>query len=195
MSLIRADAVLESERVRLEPLVEAHFEGVVAAGNDDELWEKVIAGNPFARADGACAWFAEAHGDGRVAYAIVDRLSGKIAGSTQFYDIEPNHRKLEIGKTFIARAFWRSYVNTEAKYLMLRHAFEEWNMLRVQLRAGAPNDRSRRAIERIGATYEAKMRSFFVHAVTGEPRDVVYYSILAQEWPAVKAHLEIKARR
>jgi N-acetyltransferase len=196
MPLICADVVLESERVRLEPLAEAHFEGVIAAGNDDELWAKVVSGNPFARPDGARAWFSEAYGDGRVAYAIVDRLSGKIAGSTQFYDIDSSHRKLEIGKTFIAQAFWRTHVNTEVKYLMLRHAFEEWNMLRVQLRAGAPNDRSRRAIERLGATHEGIMRSFFVHAVTGQPRDVAYYSILAQEWQAVKARLEaiIKAR-
>jgi len=190
MSLIANDVVLESEHVRLEPLTEKYFEGVIAAGNDDELWEKVVTGNPFARSDSAHAWLTDARADGRVAYVIVDRSSGRIAGSTQFYDIEPMHRKLEIGKTFIARPFWRTYVNTESKYLMLRHAFEEWDMLRVQLRAGAPNERSRRAIERIGATYEGQMRSFFVHALTGEPRDVAYYSILAKEWPTVRARLE-----
>lgn len=188
--MIPETPVLETHRLRLEPLSPAHLDELVAVGNNDELWAKVASGNPFGTTDGARAWFAAADAPDRLAFVMVDRASGAVVGSTQLYDIDLPNRKLEVGKTFVSPAYWRTYVNTHSKFLVFRYAFEEMNVQRIQLRVGAPNERSRRAIERLGATYEATMRSFFVHALTAEPRDVIYYSIIASEWPATKARLE-----
>ncbi len=124
-----------------------------------------------------------------VAFATVLRESGEIAGSTRFMNIDAPNRHIEIGSTWIVPAWQRTAVNTEAKYLMLRHAFEFWGCLRVELKTDALNEQSRAAILRLGAKEEGTFRKHVV-CWDGRVRDSVYFSIVDAEWPAVKARLE-----
>jgi N-acetyltransferase len=124
-----------------------------------------------------------------VVFATVERSSGQVIGSTRFMNIDRANRRVEIGSTWIAPAWQRTAVNTEAKYLMLRHAFETWQCLRVELKTDALNQRSRNAILRLGAKEEGTLRKHLVTR-TGRIRDTVYFSILDTEWPEVKARLE-----
>ena len=126
-----------------------------------------------------------------VVFATVERKLGRVIGSTRFMNIDRANRRVEIGSTWIAPAWQRTAVNTEAKYLMLRHAFEGWGCIRVELKTDALNQRSRNAILRIGAKEEGILRR---HLATwsGRVRDTVYFSILDSEWPAVKTALEAK---
>ncbi len=129
-----------------------------------------------------------------VGFATVERESGRVIGGTRFMNIEPANRKVEIGSTWIVPPWQRSAVNTEAKYLMLRHAFETWGCLRVELRSDALNQKSRKAILRIGAKEEGTMRKH-IRVWDGRQRDTVCFSIVDSEWPAVKANLEQRLRR
>jgi N-acetyltransferase len=126
-----------------------------------------------------------------VPFATFERSSGQTAGTTRFMNIDVANRKVEIGSTWIAPRWQRTVVNTEAKYLMLRHAFETWNCLRVELKTDSLNQRSRQAILRLGAKEEGTLRK---HMLTwnGRQRDSVYFSILDTEWPVVKKRLEKK---
>ena len=129
-----------------------------------------------------------------VAFATVDKNSGRKVGSTRFMNIDPSNRRVEIGSTWIAPAWQRTVVNTEAKYLMLRHAFETWKCIRVELKTDALNQKSRTAILRIGAKEEGTLRQHVI-TWTGRVRDSVYFSILDSEWPEVKARLEARLKR
>jgi len=124
-----------------------------------------------------------------VPFATFERDTNQIVGTTRFMNMDLANRKVEIGSTWIAPPWQRTVVNTEAKYLMLRHAFEAWKCLRVELKTDALNQRSRRAILRLGAKEEGTLRK---HMLTwdGRQRDSVYFSILDTEWPEVKARLE-----
>lgn len=124
-------------------------------------------------------------------FATVERASGRVVGSTRFMNIDVANRRVEIGATWIAKPWQRSAINTEAKYLMLRHAFETLKCIRVELKTDALNQRSRQAILRIGAREEGVLRQ---HMVTwsGRLRDSVYFSILDSEWAGVKADLEAR---
>lgn len=126
-----------------------------------------------------------------VAFATVERGSGAVIGSTRFMNIDRANRRAEIGSTWIVPAWQRTSVNTEAKYLMLRHAFEVWGCIRVELKTDALNQKSRNAILRLGAKEEGTLRR---HLITwnGRARDTVYFSILDSEWREVKARLEAK---
>jgi len=124
-----------------------------------------------------------------VVFATVERGSGRVIGSTRYMNIDRINRRVEIGSTWIAPPWQRTAVNTEAKYLMLRHAFEVWNCFRVELKTDALNVKSRNAILRIGAKEEGTLRRH-VLTWTGRVRDSVYFSILDSEWPAVRARLE-----
>jgi RimJ/RimL family protein N-acetyltransferase len=126
-----------------------------------------------------------------VVFATVESSSGQIIGSTRFMNIDCANRRVEIGSTWIAPAWQRTAVNTEAKYLMLRHAFEGWQCMRVELKTDTLNQRSRNAILRIGAKEEGILRRHLI-TWTGRVRDTVYFSILDTEWPEVKAKLEAK---
>ena len=126
-----------------------------------------------------------------VVFATVERKSGQTIGSTRFMNIDRVNRRVEIGSTWIAPTWQRTAVNTEAKYLMLRHAFEEWKCIRVELRTDALNQKSRNAILRIGAMEEGTLRRHLI-TWTGRVRDTVYFSILDDEWPAVRAKFEEK---
>jgi RimJ/RimL family protein N-acetyltransferase len=124
-----------------------------------------------------------------VAFATVERSSGRTLGSTRFMNIDRTNRRVEIGSTWIAPPWQRTAVNTEAKYLMLRHAFEHWKCIRVELKTDALNQKSRNAILRIGAKEEGTLRRHLI-TWTGRVRDTVYFSILDNEWPEVKRRLE-----
>jgi N-acetyltransferase len=126
-----------------------------------------------------------------VVFATVERGSRRVIGSTRFMNIDRNNRRVEIGSTWIAPPWQRTAVNTEAKYLMLRHAFEVWKCYRVELKTDALNQKSRNAILRIGAKEEGTLRRH-VLTWTGRVRDSVYFSILDAEWPEVKSRLEAK---
>ncbi len=128
-----------------------------------------------------------------IVFATVERRSGQAIGSTRFMNIDRANRRVEIGSTWIAPAWQRTVVNTEAKYLMLRHAFEVWNCIRVELKTDALNQKSRNAILRIGAKEEGTLRRHVI-IWTGRVRDSVYFSILDSEWPEVKAKLEARLR-
>ena len=124
-----------------------------------------------------------------VVFATVEQCSGHVIGSTRFMNIDRVNRRVEIGSTWIAPAWQRTAINTEAKYLMLRHAFDVWRCMRVELKTDALNQKSRKAILRIGAKEEGTLRR---HLLTwsGRVRDTVYFSVLDNEWPEVKAKLE-----
>ena len=133
--------------------------------------------------------FAEQERGESVVFGTVEQSSGQVIGSTRFMNIDRANRRVEIGSTWIAPAWQRTGVNSEAKYLMLRHAFEVWKCMRVELKTDALNQKSRNAILRIGAKEEGTLRR---HLLTwsGRVRDTVYFSILDNEWPEVKVRLE-----
>jgi len=133
--------------------------------------------------------FAEQGRGESVVFATVERTSGQTIGSTRFMNIDRANLRVEIGSTWIAPAWQRTAVNTEAKYLMLRHAFEVWGCMRVELKTDALNQKSRNAILRIGAKEEGTLRRHLV-TWTGRVRDTVYFSILGDEWANVKSALE-----
>jgi RimJ/RimL family protein N-acetyltransferase len=186
---------LEGERIRLEPLSQAHQGALCAVGLDDELWR--WSPNPLRTPADMAAYIAFALAEqsaGRaLPFAIIDRATGQAIGSTRFGAIEPAHRRVEIGWTWLGRSWQRTAANTEAKYLLLQHAFESLGCLRVELKTDALNERSRAAIRRIGAREEGTLRSHMVTA-SGRVRDTVYYSILDVEWPLVKRDLESRLK-
>ena len=187
---------LEGRHVRLEPLSLAHQDGLCAVGLDAELWrwaQTSLATPADMRAyiETALTWQAQGTA---LPFAIVARATGQVVGSTRYANIERADRRLEIGWTWIARAAQRTPVNTEAKYLLLRHAFEVLGCIRVEFKTDVLNERSRAALLRIGATQEGVLRSHMITA-SGRVRDSVYFSIVAAEWPAVKVGLEAKLAR
>jgi RimJ/RimL family protein N-acetyltransferase len=188
---------LEGARVVLEPLaLDRHFAGLCAIGLDPELWRWTQ--DQCTTAELLMAYLERAIAEQRegrsLPFATLDKTSGRVAGCTRFGNIDRRNRRMEIGWTWVGRAFQRSHVNTEAKYLMMRHAFEDLGCVRVELKTNVLNRRSRDAMLRIGCTEEGILRK---HALSdaGVARDTVYYSVLDDEWPAVKARLEGMMRR
>ena len=183
--------ILEGRHVRLEPLSMDHHAAICTVALDESLWHWTTTA--LRTADDARAYVESALKDQQAGvalpFATIERSSSRVVGSTRFGNIARKDRRVEIGWTFVAPAWQRTAVNTEAKYLMLRHAFETWNCIRVEFKTDALNQRSRRAIARLGAKGEGILRS---HAIThiGRVRDTVYYSILDSEWPDVKSRLE-----
>jgi RimJ/RimL family protein N-acetyltransferase len=186
---VRHDLVLEGSGVRLEPLAESHLSSLRACANDPLLWQFVFQPNPFTNDADAHLWYTAAvETSGTQTFVIVDKRRNLVAGSTRYLDIDATNRKREIGFTFLSRRFWRTHVNAETKLLLLEHAFEHCGDVRVQFKAEAINERSHRALLRIGATHEGTLRNFR-RRPDGELRDVSFYSIVPSEWPAVKARL------
>lgn len=184
--------VLEGRFVRLEPLSELHFAGLAAVGLDDEIWRHMPYGAMRTEADirkWASGILAMAANGTDLPFAVVHRDSARIAGTTRYMEIRPAHRGLEIGGTWYGADYRRTPVNTECKYLLLQHAFETWGCVRVQLKTDSRNERSQRAIERIGATREGVLRNHMI-LPDGTLRHSVYYSVLDTEWPGIKARLE-----
>jgi len=182
---------LEGRHVRLEPLTLAHHVSLCEVALDPELWRWTIAKveKPEDLRRYIEAALREQALGSALPFATIERSSGRPVGSTRFGSIEPAHRRVEIGWTWIGCAWQRSAINTEAKYLMLTHAFETWRCHRVELKTNALNQRSRQAILRIGAREEGTLRKHMTD-VHGKVRDTVYFSILDDDWPAIKARLE-----
>jgi RimJ/RimL family protein N-acetyltransferase len=177
--------------VRLKPLSLEHLDGLCAVGLDPELWKWIPL--PVQDREGMRAYVETALDEQRrgVSLPFVTTLKqdGRVVGSTRYGNVDLKNRRVEIGWTWIGREWQRTAVNTEAKFLMLRHAFETLGCFRVELKTDALNDRSRNAIKRLGAKEEGILRRHTLTA-SGRVRDTVYYSILDSEWPEVKAKLE-----
>ncbi|MHB8217865.1 MAG: GNAT family N-acetyltransferase [Candidatus Sulfotelmatobacter sp.] len=184
---------LEGSSARLEPIRREHAEFFWEAAQHslDDIFQWILyrmkSPEDFRRVVDK-ALDEQERGES-VAFATVERSSNRVIGSTRFMNIDRANRRVEIGSTWIAPAWQRTAVNTEAKYLMLRHAFEVWNCIRVELKTDALNQKSRNAILRIGAKEEGTLRRHVI-TWTGRLRDSVYFSILDSEWPAVKVKLE-----
>lgn len=170
-----------------------HHVPLCEVGLNEELWklipERVLTPEDMKKYIQA-ALDAQAAGKA-LPFATIDRVSGRAIGSTRFGNIDRANRRVEIGWTWLGPEWQRTAANTEAKYLMLRHAFEVWECNRVELKTDSLNERSRRAILRIGAKEEGMLRN---HMVTwsGRLRHTVYFSFIEPEWPAVKAELKRK---
>jgi len=186
---------LAGEAVRLEPLSLDHHAALCEVGLDPVIWRWTSI--QIATADDMRRYIEDAlrSRDARTAlpFATVDRSSGRVVGSTRYGNIDEVNRKLEIGWTFVAPAWQRTRINTEAKYLMLGYAFETLGCIRVELKTDALNTTSRRAIARIGAREEGTLRHHMI-CPDGRYRDSVYFSVIEPEWPQVKAALEAKLR-
>ena len=184
---------LEGSVVRLVPIRHEHAELFCEAAKDD--LENIFRWIPYAMRTIADFQllvkkaFEEQERGESVVFATIERSSEKVIGSTRFMNIDRVNRRVEIGSTWIAPAWQRTAINTEAKYLMLRHAFEVWQCIRVELKTDALNHKSRNAIVRIGAKEEGTLRKHLI-TWTGRVRDSVYFSILDSEWPEAKARLE-----
>jgi N-acetyltransferase len=184
---------LRGQHITLEPLDERHAPGIFEAMQDEEVC-RYLAWPPPAARDETRAFIRDARdlmARGQcVAFAQVLNATGAAIGSTRYLDIRPKDRQIEIGSTFLGRGYWRTPANTEAKYLLLRHAFESLGCVRVALKTDGRNTRSQAAIERLGAVREGVLRKHM--NVRGFQRDTVYFSILETEWPPVKARLEAR---
>ena len=179
---------LEGRVVRLEPLTPAHAPGLWEAGSDPAIWRLGL--EPVQSAEEMREYVARAlEQSAALPFATVLRSEGRVVGSTRFGNIDPVHRHAEIGWTWIGPRWQRTAVNTEAKLLMLRHAFEDWGCLRVELKTDVLNERSRAAIQRLGAKEEGVFRRHLI-ARTGRVRDSIFYSIIDEEWPSVRERLE-----
>lgn len=183
---------LTGRLVRLEPLTLAHAADLADCGSEAEIWHYLPALAPTGRADMEIliqVALAEAAQHMRLPFAVIELAGGRAVGSTSYLDLAPSHRRIEIGWTWLGAAVRRTAVNTECKFLLLRHAFETLGCGRVQLKTDGRNLRSQTAIERLGAHREGVLRRHVV-LPDGFVRDTVMYSIVADEWPAVKSRLD-----
>jgi len=186
---------LYGNSVRLAPLKLEHLDELYQAASDESIW--LWTTNVIKSREDMLRYVETALGEAArkvsVPFVTIDKASNKIVGSTRFGNIDVENRRAEIGWTWINPQWQRSFVNTEAKLLMLTHAFEDWKCVRVELKTDVLNEKSRKAILRIGATEEGILRR---HQITdaGRFRDTVYFSIIDSEWQFVKANLNEKLR-
>ena len=188
--------VLSGTHVRLEPLTLEHSEALTRVGLHPELWTlqpRLIATAADMRSYVQSALDDQAGGVS-LPFAIIDLASAQVIGSTRYMDIAIAHRRLEIGSTWYTPAFQRTAANTEAKLLLLTHAFESLACIRVVLKTETLNTQSRNAILRLGATEEGTFREHLI-AESGRRRSMVYFSILEAEWPAIRQRLLDRLRR
>jgi N-acetyltransferase len=182
---------LTGRHVRMEPLEDRHLDELARVAFDDAIWRWTISG-PIDDA-GLRAWFDQARANAEatteVPFATIDLASDRAIGSSRFMTIAPEHRRLEIGWTWIGTGFQRSGANREAKLLQLSHAFETLGAQRVEFKTHARNVQSRTALLGIGATFEGVLRHHTIMP-DGSNRDSAFYGVIAPEWPAVKARLE-----
>jgi N-acetyltransferase len=184
--------LLVGQVVRLEPLSLEHVPGLTTAGQDESIWQYMLYG--VVNTDEKMRAWVQRRLDAQTAgtdlpFAVIHIPTGQVAGATRYMEIRPADRGLEIGGTWYGVAFQRTAVNTECKYLLLKHAFETLGCIRVQLKTDLRNVRSQHAIERLGAVKEGILRNHII-LPDGTVRHSVYYSIIESEWPAIKARLE-----
>jgi N-acetyltransferase len=192
IGLWKTSVNLAGNCVRLEPLTSEHVSGLAAVGCDDRIWKLMRYG--LIRTERDMRAWVEKILEGQAAgtdlpFAVIHLASGRVAGATRYMEIHPENRGLEIGGTWYGLEFQRTTVNTECKYLLLQYAFEILGAIRVQFKADVRNERSWRAIERIGAKREGVLRNHMI-LPDGMIRDSILYSIIDREWPGVKDHLE-----
>lgn len=184
---------LAGHYVRLEPLTLGHLDGLCAVGLDAELWRWVP--KRVQSRDAMAVYINKALDEQArgvsLPFATISLEAKQAIGSTRYMNMDLANRRVEIGSTWVARPWQRTAVNTEAKYLMLRHAFEVLQCVRVEIKTDALNERSRKAILRLGAKEEGTLRRHVV-TDTGRIRDTVYFSILDDEWPTVKLALQAR---
>lgn len=186
--------VLNGRHVRIEPLTQEHAVALAEIGVGQPFWHFMVYGPMDSETD-MQNWVKDiltrADKGTDVPFVVVHLASGRLAGATRYMNIMPKDRGLEIGGTWYGQEFQRTAVNTECKYLLLRHAFEMLGCIRVQLKTDSRNERSQRAIERIGAVKEGLLRNHMI-LPDGYRRHSVFYSILDSEWLDVKQKLEAK---
>jgi RimJ/RimL family protein N-acetyltransferase len=189
--------VLQGKYGRLEPMTEEHIRGLAKIGAGQTFWDFMVYGNVNTVEDMA-SWvrdiLARAEKGTDLPFTVIHLASGQVAGATRYLNIMPKDRGLEIGGTWYGTEFQRTAVNTECKYLLLRHAFETLGCIRVQLKTDLRNERSQKAIERIGAVREGVLRNHMI-LPDGRIRHSVFYSILNTEWSDVKRRLETMLER
>ena len=176
--------------MRLEPLTKAHLTGLAEVGLEEELWRWIPVPVRTPEEMGAYIDTALEEQERGVSlpFALIERATGRAIGSTRYGNIDCTHHRVEIGWTWVARECQRSAINTEAKYLLLRYAFETLGCIRVELKTDSLNEKSRAAILRIGAKEEGIFRNHMITS-SGRIRHTIYFSIVDSEWPAVKARL------
>jgi N-acetyltransferase len=183
--------VLEGIHVRLEPLLRKHITGLCEVGLEEQLWRWIPT--PVRTADDMAAYvelaLKEQANGVSLPFAQIEKATGRLIGSTRYMNIDRVHHRVEIGCTWIGREWQRTAANTEAKYLLLRHAFETLGCMRVELKTDSLNEKSRAAILRIGAKQEGIFRNHMMTS-TGRIRHTVYFSIVDSEWPGVKSEME-----
>ncbi|MBS2553022.1 GNAT family N-acetyltransferase [Catenulispora sp. NL8] len=190
-----APTTLTGSHIRLEPLTRGHLSDLFAAGgNDDEVWRWQGGPTPRTEEELGAKLDVLLADDSFVAFAVIVLATGRAVGWTTFLDISPVDERLEIGWTWYGSAYWRSPVNTEAKLLLLTHAFEDLGMGRVQWKTDHLNQRSQNAIARLGAQREGVLRRHRQRP-DGTFRDSVYFSMLKDEWPAAKERLTERLAR
>jgi len=189
---------LEGKHARLEPLTAAHADQLVAAASDGELWNSKVTVVPSQETISEYLRAAlDGQSKGRELPFVISRKEPEtqadhsVVGTTRFYDISPVDRKAAIGYTWLAKSAQRTPVNTEAKLLLLTHAFETWRLVRVELITDVLNGQSRAAILRLGAKQEGILRNHLI-LPNGRVRDSVFFSIIDEEWPEVKAKLQAR---
>jgi RimJ/RimL family protein N-acetyltransferase len=177
---------LTGEHVVLEPAADRHLPDLLAAAQDEQVW----AWLPWRRPNSEQELADILAGERKIAlpFAQVERATGRAVGITTYRDIDPRHRTLEVGGTWIGRPWWRTAINTEAKLLILGHAFEALEANRVAIKTDIRNERSQAAIARLGAKREGVLRHQYIRP-DGTLRDTVLYSVIPEEWPAVRAYL------
>ena len=200
MSAFAAPLTLAGHHVRLEPLASAHHDDLVLAVQDGELWNHWYTAIPRPEAMAAeIQRRLDLQAQGSMCpFAVIEPASGQAVGMTTFMNIDAANRRVEIGSTWYRRSVQRSPLNTEAKRLLLAHAFEELNCIAVEFRTHFFNHQSRRAIERLGAKLDGVLRSHQINPhplAAGSLRDTCVYSIIASEWPSVRAHLDHQLAR
>ncbi|TMV43143.1 GNAT family N-acetyltransferase [Paenibacillus mesophilus] len=188
--MMRDEISLEGNRVRLIPASHEHLEGLFKASNHSDIW--TYSPSSISKLedleDTMDQWMKSKEQGLRYPFVIFDKSTSEIVGSTSYLDISLLNRKLEIGGTWLDPKVWRTSVNTECKYLLLKYGFEDLNLIRVQFRTDTRNERSNLAIQRIGAQFEGTLRQEMI-VREGYIRDSNVYSILDKEWELVKAKL------
>jgi RimJ/RimL family protein N-acetyltransferase len=186
--------LLKSYSVRLEPLSQAHAQGLFNRGQEVADWAYMPRSCFVDMAD-TRQWIDEAlQAPGQIPFAIVETGKDKAVGSTRYLNIRPEHRSLEIGWTWLGKEWQRTAINTEVKSLLLSHAFERLGCIRVEFKTDGRNMRSQRALERIGATREGVLRNHMI-VQNDFARDSVYFSVIDREWPDVKDRLQTLSKR